>query len=453
MTYDFDLFIIGAGPAGLAAAKQAVHYGVKVAIAEQSDVGGCCVNRGCVPKKLMVYAADYAAAMRDAAEYGWEKCSGHFHWQQFRARRHQELQRLRQVQQQALQKAGVQLLNGQAQFADAHTLEVEGRKYTAARILLAVGGKPIKPKISGIEHAITSDDLLDIEQLPERIAIIGGGYIGVEFASILRGWGSDVTVMNREECILEGFDQDLQAAVREGLIQRGIQSLCSTTTDEITQTPEGLCLHLTGNCSPKLLVDVVLCATGRAPNLKALGLEKTGIEFDKKAIAVDQQSRTTQPHIYAVGDCTNRMQLTPVARAEGKAAVDAMFGQSSGNKASGSNGLDYTLVPSAVLSRPEAAGVGLTESKAREQYGDAIECHLKEFVPLRYSLTNQKQQALIKLVVDQKSDRVLGIHMVGEDAGEIVQAGAIALQKGVTLEQLVQTIGIHPSTAEELFSL
>lgn len=447
MTYDFDVFIIGAGPAGLAAAKRAAQFpGVKVAIAEQENLGGCCVNRGCTPKKLMVYASDFAAAIAEAGDYQWEPCSSRFHWQSFRDKRDRELQRLRQKQQEALEQSGVQLLRGQAQFVDAHSVCIDNQKYTASNILVAVGGKPIKPDIPGIEHTITSNELLEIDQLPERIAIIGGGYIGVEFASILRGFGCDVTVMNRESCILEGFDCDLRSFVREGLIQRGIQSLCSTTTDHIVRTSEGICLHLTGDCPKTITADIVLCAIGRAPNLEGLGLESAGVEFDKKAIAVNEQGRTSQPHIYAVGDCTNRMQLTPVARAEAGIAIDAMFGKAASS-------LDYGLVPSAVLSRPEASSVGLTESQAREQYGEAVQCYCKEFRPLRYSLTEYQPKTLLKLVVGGNSDRVLGIHMVGEQAAEIVQSAAIALHRNVTRQELEQTIGVHPSDAEELFSL
>ncbi|MBD1909812.1 MULTISPECIES: glutathione-disulfide reductase [unclassified Leptolyngbya] len=446
MTYNFDLFIIGAGPAGLAAAKQAAQYGVKVAIAEQDQLGGCCVNRGCVPKKMMIYAADYAASMQNAVDYGWEQCSSNFHWQTFRKKRDQELQRLRQVHQQALEQAGVEFLKGRTQFLDAHTLDVEGQKYTADKVLIAVGGKPIKPDIPGIEYTMNSDELLDLEQLPKRIAIIGGGYIGAEFASTLREFGCDVTVMNRESCLLEGFDEAVQVAVRNGFIQRGIQTLCSTTTDKIKQISEGLCLHLTGDCPETIVVDKVLCAIGRAPNLEGLGLEAADVEFDQKAIAVNHQNCTSQPNIYAVGDCTHRKQLTPVARTEGRRAVDAMFGKPGDE-------LDDQLIPSSVLSRPEAASVGLTETQAREQYGDNIECHCKEFVPLRYSLTNDKEKALMKLVVERESDRILGFHMVGENAAEIVQGAAIALQKGVTRQELTQIIGVHPSTAEELFSI
>jgi glutathione reductase (NADPH) len=364
----------------------------------------------------------------------------------------------------------VQVLKGHTQFLDHHTLQVGDRHYTAQKILIAVGGKPIKPDIAGIEYTLTSDELLNLEQLPRQIAIIGGGYIGVEFASLLRGFGCDVTLMNRESCILEGFDDDVRSAVRAGLLQRGIQSLCNTTADQITQTPEGFCLDLVGDCSQKLLADTVLCAVGRAPNLEGLGLETVGIQFDQQAIAVDEQSRTTQPHIYAVGDCTNRKQLTPVARAEGRAAVDAMFSERLGEKFNerfdekfgekiGEKFGEATihrhdsLIPSAVLSRPEAAAIGLTETEASEQYGDAVACYRKEFVPLRNSLTQNQQKVLIKLVVNSKSDRILGIHIVGENAAEMIQAGAIALQKGMTRQELMQMIGIHPSTLEELFSV
>ncbi|MGG6293923.1 glutathione-disulfide reductase [Leptolyngbya sp. AN02str] len=445
MTYDFDLFIIGAGSAGLAAAKQAAQYGVKVAIAEQQELGGCCVNRGCIPKKLMVFAADFAAAMQEAEAYGWEPCTANFHWQKFQHKRDRELQRLRQVQKDSLTQAGVHILQGHTQFVDPQTVQVNRQRYTARHVLLAVGGKPIKPDISGIEYTLTSDDFFNLQQLPKRIAIIGGGYIGVEFASVLRGFGCEVTIMNHEACILEGFDDDVRSRVRDGLIQRGIQSLCNTTTNHITQTSDGICLQLTGDCPETLVVDQVLCATGRAPNLEGLGLDAAGVEFDPKAIAVDEHSRTSQPHIYAVGDCTSRKQLTPVARTEGQNAVDAMFGSQVAP-------LDYHLVPSAVLSRPEVASVGLTESQARDKF-DQVNSHCKEFIPLRDRLTPHAQPSFIKVVVDQASDRLLGIHMVGEHAAEIVQSVAIALHANVSYHQLMHTIGIHPSSGEELLSL
>jgi glutathione reductase (NADPH) len=443
MNYDFEVLVIGAGSAGLAAARQAAQYSKSVAIAERDQLGGCCVNRGCVPKKLMVYAADYAAEMRNAADYAWEGHSSTFNWQQFRARRDRELQRLRQQQQRSLEKVGVKLLQGETRFSDAHTLEIAGQKYTAENIIIAVGGKPVKPDIPGIEHTLTSNELLNIEQLPRHIAIIGGGYIGVEFASILRGMGCGVSLIEREPLILDGFDDDLRIAVQSGLIDRGVQHFGQTSPEQIQQISEGVCLHLDN--AEKIVADVILCAIGRMPFLDGLGLAATGVEFDQKAIAVDEQSRTTQPHIYAVGDCTNRKQLTPVARAEGRAAANHIFGQTV-------QAIDYQQVASAVLSRPEAASVGLTETQAREIYGDRVECYRKEFVPLRFSLVENPPQGLLKLVVGQ-DDRLLGIHMVGEGAAEIIQLGAIALAKNVTRQELMGAIGIHPSTAEELFSL
>jgi glutathione reductase (NADPH) len=446
MKYNFDLFVIGAGSAGLAAAKHGAQQGMKVAIAEQNHLGGCCVNRGCIPKKLMVYAADYAAALHNAAEYGWESCSSQFHWQKFLEKRDQEVQRLREVQEQALKKAGVEQIKGHSKFLDAHTLAVEGQKYTAKQVLIAVGGKPTKPDIPGIEYALTSDELLNLEGLPNRIAIIGGGYIGIEFASVLRGFGCDVAVVSREDMILDGFDDALRSAVQEGLMQRGIKIFSGNSPGKITKTSEGLRVQLADDSTEPLISDIVLCATGRSPNLETLELEKAGVEFDKKAIAVNSQSRTNQPHIYAIGDCTNRMQLTPVARAEGRAAVDVMLGKPAQE-------VNYQLVPSAVLSRPEAASIGLSEAQAKEKYGDEVECYRQDFIPLRYSLIEQKQEGLIKLVVNKKTDRILGVHMVGESAGEVVQCGVMALRKGATRQELMEAIAIHPSAAEELFSL
>jgi glutathione reductase (NADPH) len=444
MNYDYEVLVIGAGSAGLAAARQAAQYSKRVAIVERDQIGGCCVNRGCVPKKIMVYAADYAAEMRNSAAYAWGKCDSMFDWQQFRAKRDRELQRLRQQQQRSLEEADVRLLQGEARFLDAHTLAVAGQKYTAENIIIAVGGKPIKLDIPGIEYTITSNELINIEHLPHHIAIIGGGYIGVEFASILRGMGCDVSLIEQEPLILEGFDDDVRIAVQAGLIDRGIKHFGQTSPEQIQQTAEGFCLHLDN--SEKITADVILCAIGRAPCLEGLGLEATGVEFNRKAIVVDEHSRTTQPHIYAVGDCSNRKQLTPVAKAEGRAAAKHVLGQTA-------QPIDYQQVASAVLSRPEAASVGLTETQAREKYGDQIECYRKEFVPLRFSLVEEPQQGLIKLVVEQESDRILGIHMVGEGAAEIVQVGAIALAKNMTRRGLMGAIGIHPSTAEELFSL
>jgi glutathione reductase (NADPH) len=430
MTYNYDLFVIGAGPAGLSASKQAAKYGASVAIAEQFDPGGCCVNRGCVPKKLMVYAADFANFSRDAADYGWSNTEIHFDWERFVATKNQELQRLRQNQQKSLQAAGITLFKSHASFIDAHTLAVGDIQITADKILIAVGGKPNRPKIAGIEHALTSDDIFDLKQLPKQIAIIGGGYIGVEFSSILQGLGCKVTLMDHESCILSGFDDDLRLAVQNGLAQRGIDILCNTTTKSIDKNSKGLCLSLEGNCTKIFEADMVLCATGRTPNIKSLNLKKAAVETSHQAIAVDANSRTNQPNIFAVGDCTNRVQLTTVVRAEGKAFAVSEFGHQPQT-------MDYDYIPSAVCSRPEAAAVGMSETKARQKYGDRIRCYQTEFQPLFHSLTSRNQKTMMKLVIEEDSNRVLGIHMVGDKAAEIVQALAASMQKGITKAELM----------------
>lgn len=447
MSYDYDLFVIGAGPGGLAASKRAAQHGAKVGIAEPADLGGCCVNRGCVPKKLMVYAADFAQLAENAVDYGWNQAKIQFDWQRFVELRDQEIQRLRQGQQEALEVAGIDLIRQRAAFIDAHTLEVGDRSITADKILIAVGGKPIKPKIAGIEHALTSKEMFELNQLPSRIAIIGGGYIGVEFSSILQGLGTQVTLIDHENSILSGFDDDVRHAVQNGLIQRGVISLRNTNVQSIERVSEGLRLQVEGDRSELLTVDVVLCATGRTPNLEGLRLEQAAIEIKDKAIAVDDDSRTSQPHIFAIGDCTHRVQLTTLARAAGRAFADREFGSQSCT-------IDYNLVLSAVCSRPEAAAIGLSEAQAQARYGeDQVKCYRSEFQSLFHSLTRCPQKTLIKLVVQRESDRLLGIHMVGENAAEIVQSLAITVQQKMTKAEFDQNIGIHPSTAEEFFSL
>lgn len=446
MRFDYDLLVIGGGPGGLAAAKRAAHYGARVAIAEQNSLGGTCVNRGCVPKKLMVYAADFALSYREAPGYGWTPPQSEFHWSKLVAAIQSEIQRLNQVYARSLQEAGVELIRGRASFVDAHTLQIADRQVTAEHILIAVGGKPAKLDIPGIELAIASKELFQLPQQPQRIAIIGGGYIGVEFASLLNALGSQVVLLDTHNRILAPFDQDLSLHVQAGLTQRGIRFFGNTTTKEIERTADGLQLSLTGDCPQTLSVDTVLCAVGRSANTENLGLEQAGIKTSEKgAIAVDTYSRTEEPHIFAVGDCTNRLALTPVAKAEGQAVAETIFGQNPQT-------IDYNLVPTAVFARPEAASIGMTEAQAHQQFGEAIDCDRQQFVPLFETLTPQKEKALIKLVSNRQSDQVLGIHMVGESAAEIVQAFAIALKKGITKQELDGMIGIHPSSAEEFFN-
>ncbi|MBE9180131.1 glutathione-disulfide reductase [Oculatella sp. LEGE 06141] len=446
MAYDYDFFVIGAGPGGLAAAKRAAKYGVKVAIAERDHLGGICVNRGCIPKKLMVFAADFSRWLQDAEGYGWSVGQQSFDWQRFVAARNQEVERIQRSQAQALQQAGVEIIRSHAALVDAHTLELEDRKVTASHILIAVGSRPSKPDIPGIEHAVTSKDIFGIEHLPKRFAVIGGGYIGVEFSSIMRGFGADVVLMDQSDCILTGFDDDLRHAVRDHLIDRGIQSLCSTTTKAIEKNSDGFHLTLEGDCPQTITADLVLCAIGRTGNLEHLGLEQVGIETQKGAIVVDDYSRTNVDHIFAVGDCTARLALTPVANEEGRALVDTVFGEQPRQ-------VDYNHVPSAVFARPEAASVGLTEAQARNQLGDGVQCYRTEFTPLFYRLSQHPQKSMIKLVVDRHSERVLGVHLVGEHASEIIQGFAVAVKQGITKQAIDQFIGIHPTSAEEMFAI
>ncbi|MBD2120366.1 glutathione-disulfide reductase [Trichocoleus sp. FACHB-262] len=447
MSFDYDLLIMGGGSAGLAASKRAAAYGARVAIAEQSAMGGTCVNRGCVPKKLMVYAADFPQLFQDAVGYGWQAVQPQFDWSKLMQAIRQELQHIQQSHQQALAKAGVEVLTGRATFVDPHTLAVGDRQVTADKILIAVGGRPTKPNFPGAEHALSSDEMFQLSQLPQQIAIIGGGYIGVEFASMLRNFGSEVTLVDNAEQVLSGFDSDLRNEVQAGLIHRGIKFCGNSTAKEITSEAAGLCLQLAGDCSESLTVDTVLCAVGRTPNTKDLGLEQVGITTDPKgAIAVDEYSRTHQPNIFAVGDCTNRLALTPVAKMEAIAFVETEFGGQP-------QPVNYDCVPTAVFARPEAASVGLTETKAREQFGDAVRCESSRFPPLYVSLTGRPEKSLVKLVLDSRSDRVLGAHMVGEAAAEIIQTLAIAIRMGATKQDFDQAIGIHPSSAEEFLTL
>jgi glutathione reductase (NADPH) len=442
--YDYDLLIIGGGSGGVAAAKRAVSYGVKVAIVEEKDIGGTCVNRGCVAKRLMVYAADFPRQFDAATTFGWSECQSQFDWSTFAAAMRQYTERLSQSQLKTLRETGIEVSVDRAQLLDAHTLQVGDRRVTADKILIAVGGKPIRPDVPGIELSVTSDDMFNLQQLPQRIAILGGGYIGVEFGSILRGLGSEVTLMDVKEKILDGFDFDIRTAVQRGLEQRGIQILGGTTVKALERQGNKIHLTLSGdNGSDAIDADLVLCAIGRKPNLENLGLEQAGVEVTEGAIKVDDSSRTTQNNIYAIGDCTNRLQLTPVAKAEGQAVVDALFGKQRYR-------VDYHWVPSAVCARPEAASIGATEDEARQQ--GEVQIYRNEFQPLFHAMTDSDEKVLLKLVVDA-SDHVLGVHMVGDRAAEIIQTLAAAVKQGISRTQLHHTIGIHPTESEELYVL
>jgi glutathione reductase (NADPH) len=454
MRFDYDLFVIGAGPGGLAASERAGAYGARVAIAEQDLIGGTCVIRGCIPEKLMSFAAEFSENSQNAAGYGWDKVPCTFDWQQFITAKEQEIQRLSQVHSQKLEEAGVELIPGRATFSDAHTVvveirhgtSVETRQITANKILIAVGAEAVKPEIPGIEHAITSRELFNLKQQPKHIAVIGCNYIAVKLAGIMSNLGSQVTQVIIEDHVLCGFDKDISMAVQEGMTKGGIQILDNTTVKEIERHGEELDLILSGKSHNTLSVDTVLYATSRVPNVRGLALEKAGVKVTQGAVVVDEYSRTTQANIFAVGDCTNQPNFTPVAIAQGRAFADTEFGNNPRT-------ISYEYVPLTVSSHPEAATVGLSESQAREKLGDSVISYRSKFRPLLHSLPKRDEKTLIKLVVDSNSERVLGAHMVGGEAIEIIQCLALALRLGATKKDFDATIGIHPSAAEEFFTL
>ncbi len=457
MTYDYDLFVIGAGSGGLAASKRAASYNAKVAIAEESLVGGTCVIRGCIPKKLMVYGSHFPALFRDAAGYGWKVGQAELDWEYFITAIDKEVLRLSQLHINFLANAGVELIKSRATLLDPHTIEVDGRTVTADKILIAVGGRPVKPDLPGIEYAITSNEMFHLKEKPKHITIIGAGYIGIEFACIMRGLGCEVTHINRKDLILRGFDHDIRMEIQQNMINHGIEMIKNTVIKSVEQVPEGLKLTLSGEHQQEVITDVLLAATGRAPNTDGLGLENTGVELaatslegpgynTMMAIAVNEYSQTSQPNIYAVGDVTDRINLTPVAIGEGRAFADTEFGNHSRT-------FDHETVPTAVFSTPESASVGLTEEKAHEQIGEAVKVYRTRFRPLFHSLTGGEEKIMMKLIVDGNNDKVLGAHMVGENAAEIIQGVAIAVKMGATKKDFDATVGIHPSAAEEFVTM
>ncbi|MHC0064080.1 glutathione-disulfide reductase [Nostoc sp. UIC 10890] len=457
MTFDYDLFVIGAGSGGLAASKRAASYGAKVAIAEYDLVGGTCVIRGCVPKKLMVYGSHFPALFSDASGYGWKVGNAEFNWEYFITSIDKEVRRLSQLHISFLEKAGVELISGRATLVDPHTVEVDGRKVTAEKILIAVGGRPVKPDLPGVEYGITSNEIFHLKEQPKHIVIVGAGYIGTEFACIMRGLGSEVTQITRGEKILKGFDEDVRTEIEEGMTNHGIRLIKNNVVKAIERLPEGLKLTLSGDDQEPIIADVFLVATGRTPNVDGLGLENAGVDVvpssiegpgyeTTNAIAVNEYSQTSQPNIFAVGDVTDRISLTPVAIGEGRAFADSEFGNNRRE-------FSHETVPTAIFSNPEAATVGWTEAEAREKLGDAVTIYRSRFRPMYHSLTGKQEKTMMKLVVDSNTDKVLGAHMVGENAAEIIQGMAIAVKMGATKKDFDATVGIHPSAAEEFVTM
>jgi len=432
--FDVDLFVLGGGSGGVRAGRVAAEHGARVAIAEEYRWGGTCVIRGCVPKKLLVYASEVQRTLEDARGHGWTIDGARHDWAALIEAKDREIARLSAAYHARLSKAGAEVIEGRARLVDAHTVEVAGRRITAANILVATGGKAKRPAGSWI----TSDEAFHLPTLPRRIAILGGGYIGVEFAHIFAGLGAQVTLIHRDTHVLRGFDPDVREAVTHGLVAHGIEVVCcrELISHGTTLTIEDRTIE----------VDLAMAAIGRAPNTQGLGLSEVGVQLDERgAIVVDEWSRTTVPHIYAVGDVTGRVALTPVAIREGHAVADTLFGERP-------TPVRHHLIPTAVFAQPPAAAIGLTEPGAAAA-GHNVRTYRATFRPMRYALTERDEKVMLKLVVDRDTDRVLGLHMVGPDAPEIVQAAAIAITMGATKADLDRTFAMHPTTAEELVLL
>jgi len=448
--FDYDLFVIGAGSGGLAASKRAAAFGAKVAIAEGDLVGGTCVIRGCVPKKLMVYASHFSHFPQEASGYGWDISAGKLDWNKLREAIQTEVSRLNKLHISFLEKSNVELISGFAKFVDAHTVAVGDRQFTAERILIAVGGEASKPDLVGMEYAITSKEMFLLPKFPQRFAVIGGGYIGTEFAGIMHGLGSDVTQIIRDRYVLRGFDHDVRINVQEGMVNHGIKFHTCVDSSSLTITKNDTDLTISFNDgegkAQQVIVDTVLAATGRKPNLAPLSLDKAGIEVVNGAIAVKDDSCTNQSHIYAIGDCTNRVNLTPVAIAEGRAFAETVYGHTP-------RFISHNNIPSAVFSQPEAATVGLSEEKARELYGDRIKVYKTKFRPMFYSLAGGDTKTMMKLIVVGEEERVLGLQMVGKDAAEIIQGMSLVVTMGGSKKDLDNTMAMHPTAAEEFMTM
>lgn len=446
MSFDFDLFVIGAGSGGVRAARFAAGFGARVGVAESRYLGGTCVNVGCVPKKLLVYGAHYHEDFEQAAGFGWSVEGAKFDWPTLIANKNREIHRLNGIYRNLLVNSGVTLLEGHARLCDAHTVEVDGQRFTAKHILLATGGWPQLPDIPGKEHAISSNEAFFLAQLPRRVLVVGGGYIAVEFASIFRGLGAQTTLLYRRDLFLRGFDRSVREHLRDELTKKGMDLQFNADIARIDKQADGT-LAATLKDGRVLEADCVFYATGRRPMLDSLGLENVSVELDERGfIKVDETYRTSEPSIHALGDVIGKVQLTPVALAEGMALARHLF------RPEEYRPVDYKLIPTAVFSLPNIGTVGLTEDEARTA-GHKVKVFESRFRPMKLTLTDCQERTLMKLVVDADTDKVLGCHMVGPEAGEILQGIAVALKAGATKRVFDETIGIHPTAAEEFVTL
>jgi glutathione reductase (NADPH) len=443
--YDYDLLVIGAGSGGVRAARMSAGYGARVAIVEERYLGGTCVNVGCVPKKLLVYGAHVREELEDAAGFGWSVPPAAFDWPTLIRNKNAEIARLNSVYEGLLSGVGVRILDGHGVLLDAHTVEVAGTRHSAERILVSTGGWPYKPDIPGAEHGVTSNEMFFLERLPERVLIGGGGYIAVEFAGILAGLGAHVTLLYRGPLFLRGFDDDARTFLAGEMRKKGIDLRFNASFKRLDRLPGGAA-RATLSDGGTLEADLVLCAMGRVPNTRGIGLPEAGVKLNEAgAIVVDAHYRSSAPNIYALGDVIDRVQLTPVAIAEAMVLARHLFG-------GGAEPLDYDNIPSAVFSAPPLGTVGLTEAQAAARFR-RIQVFVSEFKPMKHTLSGRDERTLMKLVVDADTDRVLGCHMVGPEAGEIIQGLAVALKCGATKAQFDATVGIHPTAAEEWVTL
>ena len=459
-SFDFDLFVIGGGSGGVRAARLAAQRGARVALAEArgtEGLGGTCVNVGCIPKKLYSYAAHFSESFEESHGFGWEGEAPRLNWATLKANRRREIARLNGVYLQLLRAAGVTVLNGLARLLDANTVEIDvaaddglitAQRRTARHILIATGGTPHVPHMKGGEHVLTSNDMFDLEPFPERLLVVGGGYIACEFASIFNGLGARVTQLYRGEQVLRGFDDEVRHFIAAQMRQAGVDLHLNAGVLAIHRTPQGLEAMLEGGGS--VLVDAVLYATGRVPNVRGLGLDTVGVcQGADGAVLVNNDYQTNVPSIYALGDVTARLQLTPVALGEAMALVDHLLGPAAGQSA---RNMSYDFIPTAVFTHPAIGTVGYTEAQARQRFG-RVTVYRSEFKALKHTLSGSPERTLMKLVVEDASDRVVGLHMVGPDAGEVVQGFAVAMKAGATKAIFDGTLGIHPTVAEEFVTM
>ncbi|EED36359.1 glutathione-disulfide reductase [Luminiphilus syltensis NOR5-1B] len=442
--FDYDLFVIGAGSGGVRAARMSASLGARVAVAEDLYLGGTCVNVGCVPKKLYVYASEFGKGFKDARGFGWQSERPAFDWPTLRDNKVTEISRLNAIYDNLLTSPGVKIVRGRGTVIDPHTVDVDGKRFTAEKILLATGTWPYKPEFPGADLSITSNEVFDLEQFPERMLIIGGGYIATEFAGIFNGLGAEVIQLYRSALFMRGFDDDVREFTASEVRKTGVDLRFNTNVTAIEKTGDKYTVTLTDGSSE--VVDTVLCAVGRRPNIDGLGLENTAVTLkDNGFIKVDGDFQTDEPSIYALGDITDGPQLTPLALAEGMAFSYNQFGGEA-------RSVGYEYIPTAVFCQPNIGTVGYTETEARDKFGE-LDIYKSEFKPMKHTLSGRDERSMMKLIVEKASDRVVGLHMVGPDAGEIVQGMAIAIKMGATKADFDSTIGIHPTAAEEFVTM